>query len=105
MNVPKNFVLACGLAAAIVSAATVAPRAQAWPANSAPASDPQAGTTARSLKALDYRRAGKSVDIYFAATDLSSGASGQAKVETKSNRIQINAKFTGLPDSSKFGLE
>ena len=105
VNVPKNFVLACGLAAAMVSAASVAPRAQAWPANAAPASDPQAGTTARSLKALDYRRAGKSVDIYFAATDLSSGASGSAKVETKSNRIQINAKFTGLPDSSKFGLE
>jgi outer membrane protein OmpA-like peptidoglycan-associated protein len=105
VNVPKNLVLACGLAAAIVSAATIAPRAQAFPGKPATASDPQTGTTARSLKALDYRRAGKSVDVYFTATDQASGASGQAKVETKSNRIQINAKFTGLPDSSKFGLE
>ena len=69
MNVPKNFVLACGLAAAIVSAASVAPRAQALPGNAAAAADPQIGTTARSLKALDYRRAGKSVDIYFSATE------------------------------------
>jgi hypothetical protein len=72
VNVPKNLVLACGLAAAIVSAASVAPRAQALPGKAAsPASDPQTGTTARSLKALDYRRAGKSVDVYFTPTDHS----------------------------------
>lgn len=105
MNVPKNLVLACGLAAAMVSAASVAPRAQALPAHARAASDPQTGTTARSLKALDYRRAGSSVTIYFVPTDQASGASGSAKVQTKANRIQIDARFTGLPDSSKFGLE
>ena len=104
MNVPKNFVLACGLAAALVSAAAVAPRAQAFPGTPG-AVPPQTATTSRSLKALDYRRAGKSVDIYFVATDQGSGASGSAKVATKSNRIEIDSKFTGLPDSSKFGLE
>jgi outer membrane protein OmpA-like peptidoglycan-associated protein len=103
VNVPKTFVLACGLAAALVSAAAVAPRAQAFPAT--PGSDPQTATTSRSLKALDYRRAGKSVDIYFVATDQGGGASGSAKVATKTNRIEIDSKFTGLPDSSKFGLE
>jgi len=105
VNVPKNLVLACGLAAAMVSAASVAPRAQALPAHARAASDPQTGTTARSLKALDYRRAGSSVTIYFVPTDQASGASGSAKVQTKANRIQIDARFTGLPDSSKFGLE
>jgi outer membrane protein OmpA-like peptidoglycan-associated protein len=101
VNVPKNLILACGLAAAMVSAATVAPRARALPA----AARPQTATTARSLKALDYRRAGSSVTIYFVGSDQASGASGSAKVQSKSNRIQIDAKFTGLPDSSKFGLE
>ena len=69
MNVPKNLILACGLAAAMVSAATVAPRALALPA----AHSPQTATTARSLKALDYRRAGSSVNIYFVATDQGFG--------------------------------
>jgi hypothetical protein len=105
VNVPKNLILACGLAAAIVSAATVAPGARALPANAAATSEPQAATTARTLKALDYRRAGSSVNIYFVPTDQASGASGTAKVQTKANRIQIDARFTGLPDSSKFGLE
>jgi len=101
VNVPKNLILACGLAVAIVSAATVAPRLLALPASPTP----QTATTARSLKALDYRRAGSSVNIYFVPTDQASGASGTAKVQSKANRIQIDAKFTGLPDSSKFGLE
>lgn len=105
MNVPKNLLLACGLAVAMVSAATVAPSARAVPAHPAAAGEPQATTTARSLKALDYRRAGSSATIYFVATDQASGASGSAKVQSKANRIQIDARFTGLPDSSKFGLE
>ncbi len=45
------------------------------------------------------------MNIYFVPTDQASGAAGTAKVEEQSNRIQIDAKFTGLPDSSKFGLE
>jgi outer membrane protein OmpA-like peptidoglycan-associated protein len=101
VNVPNNLILACGLAVAMVSAATVAPRLLALPASPAP----QTATTSRSLKALDYRRAGSSVNIYFAPTDQASGAAGTAKVQSKANRIQIDAKFTGLPDSSKFGLE
>jgi outer membrane protein OmpA-like peptidoglycan-associated protein len=32
-------------------------------------------------------------------------ASGAAKVESKTNRIEIDAKFTGLEDSTRFGLE
>jgi len=62
-------------------------------------------TVSRSLKALSYRRAGKSVEISFVGTDLMATASGTARVETKSNRIEIDARFVGLEDSTLFGLE
>ncbi len=62
-------------------------------------------TVSRSLKALSYRRAGKSVEISFVGTDLMASASGTARVETKSNRIEIDARFMGLEDSTRFGLE
>ncbi|MGC1906610.1 MAG: DUF4398 domain-containing protein, partial [Candidatus Acidiferrum sp.] len=102
MNVPRNILAACALAAA----GWLAAGAPAAGANAAAAgSEPQTSTTSRSLKALDYRRAGKSVDVYFAPTDQGSGAAGSAKVATKTNRIEIDSKFIGLPDSSKFGLE
>jgi outer membrane protein OmpA-like peptidoglycan-associated protein len=100
VNVPKGF-LACALAAM----GFIAAGAPAAHANAAAGNPPQVSTTSRSLKALDYRRAGSSVTIYFVATDQASGASGSAKVQSKANRIQIDARFTGLPDSSKFGLE
>ena len=63
-------------------------------------------TTARSLKALDYRRAGKSVEHLFRRNRSLLWRLGLGEgAKAKANRIQINAKFTGLPDSSKFGLE
>jgi outer membrane protein OmpA-like peptidoglycan-associated protein len=64
-----------------------------------------APTVSRSLKALSYRRAGKSIQIDFVGTDLMGSASGTAKVESKKNRIEIDAKFMGLEDSTRFGLE
>lgn len=33
------------------------------------------------------------------------GATGEARVESKSNRMEIDAKFQGLDDATKFGLE
>jgi outer membrane protein OmpA-like peptidoglycan-associated protein len=62
-------------------------------------------TVSRSLKALTYRRAGKSVQIDFAGTDLMRNASGTARVESKSNRIEIDARFTGMDEATRFGLE
>ena len=75
------------------------------PAERAQASGGQTTTVSRSLKALSYRRAGKSVPIDFVGTDLMASASGTAKVETKSNRIEVDARFLGLEDSTRFGLE
>ncbi len=65
----------------------------------------QATTVSRTTKAINYRRAGTSTRVSFNGTDLMRGASGEAKVESKSNRIEIDAKFIAMDDSTKFGLE
>jgi outer membrane protein OmpA-like peptidoglycan-associated protein len=90
----------CGLLACGAAVAQGAPASEVSPAQA-----PTTTTVSRSLKALNYRRAGKTVDVDFAGTDLGRGASGAARVESKSNRIQIDAKFTGLQDSTRYGLE
>ena len=59
----------------------------------------------RSTKAVNYRHAGGSTKIIFQGTDIASTASGEAKVQSKTNRIEIDAKFVDMPDSSRFGLE
>src|SRR5260370_36803945 len=59
----------------------------------------------RTTKAVNYRRAGSSTNISFQGTELMSGATGEARVQSKSNRIEIEAKFVGLDEATKFGLE
>jgi outer membrane protein OmpA-like peptidoglycan-associated protein len=72
-------------------------------ATTAPTSAP--ATVSRTTKAVNYRRAGGTTKIDFSGTELMQGASGEAKVESKSNRMEIEAKFLGLDDATKFGLE
>jgi outer membrane protein OmpA-like peptidoglycan-associated protein len=85
----------------------LAQSANATGSSPAPAQNPgsAATTVSRSLKALSYRRAGKTVEISFVGTDLMPTASGSAKVESKQNRIEVDARFMGLEDSTRFGLE
>jgi outer membrane protein OmpA-like peptidoglycan-associated protein len=64
-----------------------------------------APTVSRTTKAVNYRRAGGSIKVEFHGTDLMQVASGEAKVDVKSNRIEIEARFDGLEDATKFGLE
>jgi outer membrane protein OmpA-like peptidoglycan-associated protein len=68
-----------------------------------PASAP--GTVSRTTKAVNYRRAGGTTKIDFQGTELLQGASGEARVDSKSNRMEIEARFTGFEDATKFGLE
>jgi outer membrane protein OmpA-like peptidoglycan-associated protein len=68
-----------------------------------PASAPS--TVSRTTKAVNYRRAGGGTKIDFQGTELLQGASGEARVESKSNRMEIEAKFQGFDDATKFGLE
>jgi outer membrane protein OmpA-like peptidoglycan-associated protein len=76
-----------------------APQAAATSSASAPA------TVSRTTKAVNYRRAGGTTKIDFQGTELMQGATGEAKVESKSNRMEIDARFQGFEDATKFGLE
>jgi len=71
----------------------------------APASASPAKTVSRTTKAVNYRRAGGTAKIDFQGTELMSGASGEAKVQNKGSRTEIEAKFIGLDEATKFGLE
>jgi len=71
----------------------------------APASGSSAQNVSRTTKAVNYRRAGGSTKIDFQGTELMSSARGEAKVQNKGNRTEIEAKLTGLDEATKFGLE
>jgi hypothetical protein len=63
-----------------------------------------AAHVSRTMKAMHYRQ-GSSLKIAFRATDLMQSASGEAKIEGKKTNITIDAKFQGMEDATKFGLE
>ena len=65
----------------------------------------KASSVSRTTKAVNFRRAGGSTKLDFHGTELLPGAGGEAKVESKSNRIEIDAKFEGFEEATKFGLE
>lgn len=92
---PFTFVIAS--AASFVAAQSNA--VPQTPAVSAPT------TIARTIKAVNYRRASGSTKVNFSGTELLQGGAGEAKVENKNGRMEIEVKFTGLEDATKFGLE
>ncbi len=59
----------------------------------------------RSTKAVDYRHRGGSTKVDLRGTELMPGASGEARVESKTGRLEINAKLNGLEAANKFGME
>jgi outer membrane protein OmpA-like peptidoglycan-associated protein len=71
----------------------------------APSSASPAKTVSRTTKAVNYRRAGGAAKIDFQGTELMQQANGEAKVQNKGNRTEIEAKFAGLDEATKFGLE
>jgi outer membrane protein OmpA-like peptidoglycan-associated protein len=70
----------------------------------APASASPAKTVSRTTKAVNYRRAG-TAKIDFQGTELMQQANGEARVQNKGSRTEIDAKFLGLDEATKFGLE
>ena len=64
-----------------------------------------ANKISRTMKAVNYRHRGGATRIDFRGTDLMPQATGEAKVESKTGRVEIDAKFDGLGDATKFGLE
>lgn len=64
-----------------------------------------AQTVLRSIKAMHYRLQGGSTKVDFRGTDLMQRGSGEAKVEGKKINFEIDAKFQGFEDATKFGFE
>ncbi len=62
-------------------------------------------TVSRTIKAMHYRLQGGQTKIDFHGTDDLRSASGEARVEGKKTNFEIEAKFQGLEDATKFGLE
>ena len=75
----------------------------------APASTPSAATAPASVshttKAVNYRHRGGATKIDFRGTELMSGATGEASVQSKNGRMEIDAHFDGIDEATKFGLE
>jgi outer membrane protein OmpA-like peptidoglycan-associated protein len=65
----------------------------------------QAAPVHRTTKAVNYRLRGDAVKIEFHGTELMQNASGEARVTGKKSSVEIDAKFEGLDDPTKFGLE
>ena len=64
-----------------------------------------AATVSRTTKAVHYRLQGGTTKVEFQGTDLLQRASGEAKVVGKKTNFEIDAKFQGMEDATKFGLE
>jgi hypothetical protein len=84
----------CQISSAQAPVATAAPTSTITPTNS----------VSRTAKAVHYHQGG-TVKVNFRPTELMAGAGGEAKVEGKKTNITIDAKFQGMEDGTKFGLE
>jgi hypothetical protein len=58
----------------------------------------------RTLKSVDYRH-GVSTKVNLQGTELMPEASGAAKVESRTGRVQINAEMEHLRAPNSYGLE
>jgi len=88
------------------AASQSAPQSTALYKPDSPAVSPASSNyVARTTKAVNYRRASGSTRVDLQGTELLQGASAEVKVESKKNRMEIEAKFEGLNDATKFGLE
>ena len=105
-------IVSFGLAIAVVVAIAAAPGLAAAPSRGAasmPAgqsgANPGVKVVSRTTKAVNFRRTGGAAKIDFQGTELMQVATGEARVENKGNRVEIEAKFESLEEATKFGLE
>src|SRR5580765_7227770 len=61
--------------------------------------------TARTAKAVSYQNRGGATKVDFRGTDLLPNSRGEAKVESKQGRIEIEVEFDNLQPASKNGAE
>src|SRR2546423_314447 len=64
-----------------------------------------ATSVSHTTKAVNYRHRGGATKIDFRGTELMSGASGEARVQSKNGSMEIDAQFNGVDEATKFGLE
>lgn len=69
-----------------------------------PSGTSASSSVSRTAKAVHYRQGG-TVKLDFRPTELLANAGGEAKVEAKKTTITIDAKFQGMEEATKFGLE
>ena len=96
MKIAPALLTLTGILGAFVAPSVVQAQAQ----SAAPAK-----SVSRTTKAVNYRRGGSVPEIHFQGTELMQQAAGEAKVQNKGNRVEIEAKFLGLDEATKFGLE
>ena len=89
----------------ISSLAVILFAAAAAAQTTAPAAPSTTSTVARTIKAMHYNLRGGSLKIDFQGSDLMQHAAGEAKVEGKKTNFEIEARFEGFEDATKFGLE
>jgi outer membrane protein OmpA-like peptidoglycan-associated protein len=89
------------IAGTLIFAASMLAAAQAQTAGATSTANSKVVHT---TKAMHYAQVG-AVKIPFQGSEQMSGATGEAKVEGKKNNIEIDARFQGLDDPSKFGFE
>ncbi len=63
-----------------------------------------AQTESRNTKAINYRHS-STMKVGMQGTDLMPRASGEAKVQSRTGRIEIDLKIAGLDEATKFGLQ
>jgi outer membrane protein OmpA-like peptidoglycan-associated protein len=105
VKMPSICLVVTGTLAALAApgfAQTTAPRGQGA---IVPAAAHAANSVSRTTKAVNFRRAGGATKIDFQGTELLQTASGEARVENKGNRTEIDARFENLEEATKFGLE
>jgi hypothetical protein len=91
----KSVLLRIALLGALALGATNA-RGQASPSGGSGVS--------RTAKAVTYRRGGIA-KVSLQGTTLMPGGTGEAQVENKGNRVEIEVKFEGMEPATKFGFE
>ncbi len=94
MKLASTFLVATGILGMLAASAL----------GQAPPSASPAKSVSRTTKAVNYRRAG-AAKVDFQGTELMQQASGEARVQNKGSRTEIDAKFLGLDEATKFGLE
>ena len=62
-------------------------------------------TVQRTIRAMHYRLQGGQTRVDFRGTSDLQSASGEAKVEGKKTNFEIEAKFEGMQDATRFGFE